>query len=139
VGELPFIDSHEVRVALPRAEAFAALEGYVERSLGANPWPKAGFTFLLGTQPAAGFEVVERSAPDRLVLAGRHRFSRYRLTFELEDGPAESETTLRAVSHAEFPGLHGKAYRAAVISSGLHVVATKRILDSIRRCADPAV
>jgi hypothetical protein len=136
--ELPFVDEHSVAVAAPRAEVFVALERYVERGLGANPWPKAGFTFLLGAQPAAGFEVVERTSPDRLVLAGRHRFSHHRLTFELDDGPAEGETTLRAVTHAAFPGLHGRAYRAAVISSGLHEVATKRILDAIRRRAETA-
>jgi hypothetical protein len=136
-GELPFVDEHSVVTARPRPQVFAALERYVERSLGSNPWPKAGFTWVLGTRPAAGFGVVERVKPDRLVLAGRHRFSRYRLTFELEDGPGEGETTVRALSHAEFPGLHGKAYRAAVVGTGLHVVATNRILGAIRRSAEP--
>jgi hypothetical protein len=134
--ELPFVDAHEVVVAVGREVVWAALERYVEADLLANGWPKGWFTFVLGTDPAPGFEEVERREPRRMVLEGRHRFSRYRLTFELDDGPDDAETTLRAVSHAAFPGLHGRTYRAAVISSGLHVIATQRILEAIRRRAE---
>ncbi|OWY63064.1 hypothetical protein B7486_55080, partial [cyanobacterium TDX16] len=81
-------------------------------------------------------EEVERREPERMVLEGRHRFSCYRLAFELDAGPDEGTTTLRAVSHAAFPGLHGRAYRVAVISTGLHVLATQRILEAVRRRAE---
>jgi hypothetical protein len=135
VDDLPFVDVQEVVLPVGPDQAWEVLERQVERSLAANPWPKAGFTWVLGTDPPAGFEVVDRRPPDALVLGGRHRFSRYRLTFELDDGAADGTTTVRAVTHAAFPGLHGKAYRLAVISSGLHVVATRRILESIRRAS----
>lgn len=133
---LPFVDAHEVVLPVGRGATWAALEGQVARDLTSNRWPKAGLGFLLGTRPAAGFEVAERDAPARLVLAGRHRFSRYRLTFQLEDAPDEGETTMWAVTHAKFPGVHGALYRTLVIRTGLHVLATRRILVAVRRRAE---
>ena len=67
-------------------------------------------------------------------MAGRHRFSRYRLVFELVDA-ADDETQLSARTYAEFPGLRGRAYRALVIGTRLHVLATNQILRSVRRAA----
>ena len=61
-----------------------ALRSYVDRLLAASSGGL--FTRLLGAQPAAGFEVSEEVLDERLVLTGRHRFSRYRLVFELEAG-----------------------------------------------------
>jgi hypothetical protein len=68
-----------------------------------------------------------------LVLAGRHRFSRYAivLRFEEQDGG----TLCRLESRAEFPGLHGRAYRLAVISSRAHVVAVRLLLRDLARSA----
>ena len=40
---------------------------------------------------------------------------------------------LAARTFARFPGPHGRAYRLLVISSHAHVVATRRILASMRR------
>jgi hypothetical protein len=87
---------------------------------------------LLGTDPAPGFAVAATLPGERLELAGRHRFARYVLAFELRDGPP-GITRLAAQSFAEFPGLHGRAYRALVIGTRLHVVATRRLLREIRR------
>lgn len=101
---------------------------------------------LLGTDPASatpsfegrpgetlpGFQVVDAEPCHRLTLQGRHRFSRYRLTFLLDDD------RLRAQSHAAFPGLHGALYRAAVISSGGHRIVTRRILRQIEKRARDA-
>jgi hypothetical protein len=84
--------------------------------------------------PRAGFEIAERASPDRLTLVGRHRFARYQLAFDLTDA-ADGTTHLRATTHAEFPGLRGRAYRTLVIGTRAHVVATTRILRSIRRRA----
>ena len=67
---------------------------------------------------------------ERLELAGRHRFSRYALTFSLQDGQP-GVTRLAARSFAEFPGIHGRAYRALVISTRLHVLATRAMLRTI--------
>ena len=89
---------------------------------------------ILGTEPRAGFEI-EREVPrQQLSMAGRHRFSRYRLVFELSD-VADGATQLSARTYAEFPGLRGRVYRALVIGTRAHVVATKQILRSIRRTA----
>jgi hypothetical protein len=74
-----------------------------------------------------GFRVVEAEPGRRLVLGGRHRFSRYTLTFVIEDG------FLRAQTHAAFPGVLGRLYRAAVIGSGAHRVVTRRLLRQVVR------
>ena len=50
-------------------------------------------------------------------------------------GTTRRSTELRAVTDAAFPGPHGRVYRALVISSGGHTVATNRILRSVRRRA----
>ena len=43
---------------------------------------------------------------------------------------------LRAHTFARFPGPHGRVYRLLVIDSRAHVLATRRILASVRRsCA----
>ena len=60
-----------------------------------------------------------RCRAERLVLTGRHRFSRYALVFELE--PLGEHTVLKALTYAVFPGLHGRVYRLLVIGSRAHV------------------
>lgn len=60
---------------------------------------------------------------------GRHRFSRYALTFRLRD--AGAATVVTAESRAEFPGVTGTAYRALVVGSGGHVVAVRRMLARV--------
>lgn len=65
-------------------------------------------------------------------LAGRHRFARYALVFDLAD-VADGETLLSARTYADFRGPHGRVYRALVIGTRAHVVATKHVLRSIRR------
>ncbi|MFD4184060.1 hypothetical protein [Rhodococcus sp. NPDC058514] len=81
-----------------------------------------------------GFALDSADAPARLALSGRHWFSRYALIFELDDeGP--DRTRIRAQSWGEFPGLHGRLYRALVIGSGGHRVVVRRLL---RQIADAA-
>ncbi|MDD7812777.1 hypothetical protein PP713_09425 [Mycobacterium sp. CSUR Q5927] len=127
--ELPFIDTHTVEVDAPRRPVWSALQRYTTsllRSTERNPR-----LVLLGPQPRAGFAVAESTEQRRIVLVGRHRFSRYRLVFELTDAPGGG-TLLHAHSYATFPGLHGRAYRALVIGTRLHVVATNLMLRAIR-------
>jgi hypothetical protein len=129
-AELPYVDQHAIRLSAPRKQAWAALNLYVERSLvGAEG---SLLTKVLGTEPRAGFEVSETVPEERLTLVGRHRFSRYMLVFELGD-TADGATELRATTYAAFPGVHGRVYRALVIGTGLHVVATNQLLRGIRR------
>jgi hypothetical protein len=54
------------------------------------------------------------------------------LTFALTDG-AEGTTHLRARTYALFPGVRGQVYRALVIGTRAHLVATSQILRSVRR------
>jgi len=129
---LPRVDLHSVLVPASREAVWTALEEYVAQSLLLPE--RALLGRALGTRPRAGFEVTGSVPEQRLELAGRHRFARYRLTFELADGPGGT-TELRAVTDAAFPGVHGRAYRVLVISSGGHAVVTNRILRLVRRRA----
>ena len=128
--ELPFIDEHALDVRAPRAEVWSRLERFADRSLLSGGGP---FHRVLGTQPRPGFEVASSVPGEQLELAGRHRFSRYRLEFSLGDGETPDTTRLAARSFAEFPGLHGRTYRALVIGTRLHVLATRAMLRTIAR------
>jgi hypothetical protein len=130
-GELPFVDEHAISIAASRDVVWSALERYVATSLRVGDGPLAR---ILGTQPAAGFEVSDSRPTDRLTLIGRHRFSRYMLAFDLADA-TDGITRLSAKTYAAFPGVHGRIYRALVIGTGAHAVATDRIVRSIRRLA----
>ena len=132
MSELPFVDEHSILIPASRDHVWRVLRRHVVSSLGvAERSPGAR---MLGTQPRAGFEVEREIPGEELDLAGRHRFSRYRLVFELVHA-AENETQLSARTYAEFPGLRGRAYRALVIGTRLHVLATNQILRSVRRAA----
>jgi hypothetical protein len=128
--DLPYIDQHALTIDAPRASVWAALERYAGESIGASKFELLGR--LLGAEPRSGFEVAQREPERRLALAGRHRFSRYRLVFDLDDGP-EGSTELRASTYAIFPGVHGRVYRALVIGTRLHVLATRGMLHAVRR------
>ena len=69
--------------------------------------------------------------PERFALKGRHPFAVYRWVFELDAEGAH--TRLRALTWADFPGLHGKIYRALVIGSGGHRVAVRWTLKRVAR------
>src|SRR5206468_2870118 len=103
---------------------------YVTTSIGVSDASPLGR--ILGTAPRSGFEVTEEIGGDRLALAGRHRFSRYALIFELHE-IADDSTVLRARTFAVFPGLHGRIYRALVIGTHAHALATNHMLCAVRR------
>jgi len=135
VADLPFVDVHRVPVTASPEQLWASLI----TTVGALFSRGARAAWLLGCDPATGsrsftgrvgqtlpgFQVVEAEVGHRLALAGRHRFSRYRLTFLIENG------TLSAETRAEFPGIRGRLYRAAVIRSGGHMFLTRRMLRAI--------
>ena len=108
---LPYIDEHAITIEHDRADTWAAL------------------IRLLGGPPI-GFAIGESTAPERLVLQGRHPFSIYQWIFELDAVEAD-RTRLRSQTWAEFPGLHGKIYRALVIGTGAHRVVVRRMLRKI--------
>src|SRR6201991_4326355 len=72
-----------------------------------------------------GFHVAELAPERLLVLAGSHRFSDYALVFRLEPLGGR-RTRLVAETRAEFPGVRGRAYRALVIGTRMHVLVVRR-------------
>jgi hypothetical protein len=124
---LPLIDEHVREVAASPEVAWDALERWTTRHL-LRAAPKA-FAWACRLVPSSGFAVAERRKPSRLVLAGRHRFARYELVFEVE--ATGGKTTLRAHTLAEFPGVLGRLYRTAVVGSGGHAVVVRRMLRSV--------
>jgi hypothetical protein len=141
--DLPFLDEHSVTVAAsPQAVwdgAVRVFEGFsaaapVAWLLGCEPGRSSGWEDgpLGATVP--GFRVVEASRPALLVLAGQHRFSRYAIVIRVS--PVGSDTRCSLESRAEFPGLHGRLYRLAVVTSRGHVLAVRRLLHQIARAAD---
>jgi hypothetical protein len=145
-GGLPFIDAHALEVAATPERAWDALREVLERSFRGRRTEL--FARLLGasqTQPRGdpgeagaaivGFRVVRAQEPTELDLEGEHRFSRYALTFRL-DALADQRSRIRAETRAEFPGLHGRAYRAAVIGTRAHVILVRRLLHAIRARAE---
>lgn len=131
--DLPYIDTHELPVDAPRDRVWAALREYVDQALASERASRLGL--LLGAEPRSGFAVHDEVPGERVELRGRHRFSDYRLVFEVSD--AGGRTLLQAHSYAVFPGVRGVLYRTAVIGSRAHVVATRHLLRSIaKRVAD---
>jgi hypothetical protein len=135
--ELPYIDEHTQRVDAPNDVVWTALLKVLRRQMGGS----ARLARILGCDPAQGtaefagrlgeavpgFRVFEAEPGRRLGLRGCHRFSNYALTFVL-DGDR-----LRAQTHAAFPGILGRLYRAAVIGSGGHRLVTRRLLRRVAR------
>ena len=126
-----FVDEHRTTVAAPPDRVWASLRRYADRLAAGHA---SLLTRVLGTDPPGGFAVVEEVPGSRLVLAGRHRFSRYRLVFEVRPEGADV-TVLAAQTRADFPGPAGAAYRLLVISSRAHALAVRRMLRAVREAA----
>ncbi|MGW4327720.1 hypothetical protein ACWEKR_17690 [Nocardia sp. NPDC004573] len=87
-------------------------------------------------EPSApsGFVIDSVAEPHRLALRGQHWFAKYALIFELdEEGP--SRTRVRARSFGDFPGLHGRIYRALVVGTGGHRLVVRQMLRRIAAAA----
>jgi hypothetical protein len=115
---LPYIDEHAITVNADRDDTWSALLELMCRDAH-DP-----------TTVPTGFVVQEARPPVRLALKGRHPFAVYRLVFELTQDCAQC-TRLRARTWADFPGVHGKAYRALVIGTGAHRVVVRRMLKHV--------
>ncbi len=134
-----------MEVGAPPARAWAALVSTVgggfggggssafARLLGCAEWQAEGDPGVAGST-VVGFRVAAAQAPRLLELEGEHRFSRYRLGFRIDEAPGGSRVS--ATTHAEFPGLRGRVYRALVIGTRGHVLAVTRILRSVKRRAE---
>lgn len=133
---LPYIDEHSQAVDAPVDAVWAALVRVLRGMRGSAPLARVlGCDPVRGTAEFAGragdavpgFRVAEAEPGRRLVLRGRHRFANYRLTFLIDGG------RLRAQTHAAFPGVLGRLYRAAVIASGGHRLVTRHMLRRVAR------
>jgi hypothetical protein len=130
MSDLPYIDEHSITVGARRDHVWTALCRYADASIGVPAG--SPLSRLLGTEPVRGFAVTESRPGQHLGLGGRHRFSRYLLTFDLSELP-DGGTRVSARSYGEFPGLPGLAYRTLVIGSRGHVLAVRHMLRGIRR------
>jgi|SRR6478672_2916208 len=144
---LPYVDEHSLAVEADRERTWRALLHVVEATMSAAAAPRyarivgCADTEASGPRPLAagsafpGFHVAAAAAPAELALAGSHRFSVYALVFRLEES-GDGRTRIRAETRAEFPGFKGGIYRALVIGTRMHVLATRRILGAVRRRAE---
>jgi hypothetical protein len=144
--ELPFVDERAVEVAASAQATWDAVVAYASanarssaaatgaRVLGCRHLATSGSPAEVGaTFP--GWRVAESDPPATFAMEGEHRFSRYRLAFEVEE-LAPERVRLTAVTHAAFPGLSGSIYRGLVIGSRVHVLAVRRMLGAIERRAE---
>lgn len=145
VDTLPFVDDHARVIAAEPDRTwqalvavlggFPALPGLLTSVWGLDPPRGSGWGEPALGDAVPGFAVAEVDPPRTLVLRGRHRFSRYEVRFTLSLAAAEG-TELHARTAAEFPGLLGRGYRLAVIGSGGHVLAVRRLLGQVASRAE---
>lgn len=143
MNRLPYVDEHSRQIAAPAEEVWPALLDTLRQGLPYVPgWLAAAWGLDHRSRSGSweqdvavgdtlpGFAAAEIEPGRVLTLRGRHRFSDYELRFELEPFAAGG-TVLRAITHAAFPGLKGRLYRALVIESGGHRIAVGRILGAV--------
>lgn len=129
-ADLPFIDDNAVATSRGPVEVWAALLDAVDNDLCRQE--RNVVDVLWGTSSPGGFRVHRIEPARRIVLRGSHRFSRYELELAIREA-GDGGTVLTARTRAAFDGLHGRLYRLLVISSGLHALATRRLLQGILR------
>lgn len=129
---LPYVDSHRTTVDAPAEAAYDAARARLTHELRGLT---GAYARLVGVEGDRLFDVEREDRPRVLVLRGRHRFSTYRITVVVLP-LGEERSALSATTHAEFPGVLGRAYRLAVITSGAHAVVTKGLLRDIARRAE---
>ncbi|HEU4362375.1 MAG TPA: hypothetical protein VFR27_12840 [Mycobacterium sp.] len=123
--QLSYIDEHAIAIDASAAETWSAMLKVICRT---------------AEDPAAvplGFTLDEAIPSRRLALKGRHPFAVYRWVFEL-DAQGPHRTLVRSQTWADFPGPHGKVYRALVIGTRAHRVAVRLVLRRIAATAGKA-
>jgi hypothetical protein len=146
---LPWVDEHAQEISAPVSAVWPALLRSVERMTAGGAAPRYARAVGCADTEHGGprpLEVgstlpgvhVAALAPERLlVLAGSHHFSDYALSFRLEPLGAV-RTRVIAETRAVFPGFKGRAYRALVIGTRMHVLAVKRVLRGVSRRVESA-
>lgn len=126
---LPLLDEHSATLKASQSAVWQAVRQY---ACGLAHSDHVVLRWVLGTEPRSGFELAEEVEGERLALAGRHRFARYRLVFRL-DGEPGKETRLSVLSFAAFPGARGRLYRGLLTGTRGHVLAVRHMLRTIER------
>lgn len=149
IDQLPYVDEHSVAI---EASAGTTWESVLRVAEGSTDSARASWGARLlgcadaeasGPRPLAvgsavpGFRVQAMERPRELALVGAHRFSDYALIFRIDD-LGDGRSRLRAETRAKFPGLKGRAYRALVVGTRGHVLATRRLLGAAKRRAERA-
>lgn len=138
--ELPFIDEHSILIDADRETTWRALTESFGSSGGklfalygklisVDPDSNEGKLDQVGST-RIGFRVSGSKPAQLLELTGRHRFSTYSLTWDITEEPF-GKSRLSATTHAKFPGIHGRAYKAAVIDSSAHARVNRRMLEAV--------
>jgi hypothetical protein len=116
---LPYIDEHVISIDANRADTWSAL---------LMMWCHNPHDASAVRTPF--FALDEATPMQLLAMKGRHWFAVYKLVFELDDDGA-AHTRVCARTWADFPGVHGKMYRALVIGTGGHRIVVRRMLRRI--------
>jgi hypothetical protein len=146
IDPLPYVDTHTTVVTADPDAVWRAIgevldgspgaclqDGYA-RVIGCADRTASGPRPLRVGSTVRGFRVSAARAGRELGLTGRHRLSRYALTFRLEPcGPGR--TRVSAETRAVFPGPAGALYRMLVIGSGAHASVMRRLLTTVGRRA----
>jgi hypothetical protein len=143
-AELPWVDEHATELDATPAAVWPALLRTVEKMTDGRAAPRyaravgCADTEAGGPRPlevgstVPGFHVAAM-APERLLtLRGSHHFSEYELVFRLEP-LGGVRTRLIAETRAVFPGMKGRAYRALVIGTRMHVLVVRRMFGGVAR------
>ncbi|HEX4304440.1 MAG TPA: hypothetical protein VHZ54_00245 [Solirubrobacterales bacterium] len=147
--QLPWVDEHAIELDGTPAAVWPALLRTVERMTAGGAAPRyaravgCADTEAGGPRPLdigstiPGFHVAAL-APERLLaLRGSHHFSDYELAFRLEP-LGGVRTRLVAETRAEFPGVKGRAYRALVIGTRMHVLVVRRVQRGVAKRVERA-
>jgi hypothetical protein len=147
--ELPWVDEHAIELDGTPAVVWPALLRTVERMTAGGAAPRyaravgCADTESGGPRPLEvgstfpGFHVAALTPERLLVLRGSHHFSDYALVFRLEP-LGGVRTRLVAETRAVFPGVKGRAYRALVIGTRMHVLAVRRVQRGVARRVERA-
>jgi hypothetical protein len=148
-AELPWVDEHATELGAPPAVVWPALLRTVEKMTEGRAAPRyaravgCADTEAGGPRPlevgstVPGFHVAALTPERLLTLRGSHHFSDYELVFRLEP-LGGVRTRLIAETRAVFPGVKGRAYRALVIGTRLHVVVVRRTFGSVAKRVERA-
>jgi hypothetical protein len=147
--DLPWVDEHAEEISAPVSTVWPALLRTVERMTAGGAAPRyaravgCADSEVGGPRPLEvgstfpGFHVAVLTPERQLVLAGSHHFSDYALSFRLEPLGAV-RTRVIAETRAVFPGVKGRAYRALVIGTRMHVLVVRRVLRGVSRRVESA-